>query len=338
MVNWGSYRSDLSYGMNVEVYLRDRCDDDLQWTSSCQDFKDHYDNWKSVKDVPINPCEASSLCQSLGDLAIGMGAGEEEGVVGICSFAPDTPVLMEDGKAEPIGKIKVGDKVQAANPKTGKRQGSRKVEHVWINLDHDLLDLTVRTKDGHTATLHTTANHPFWDDTTHTWVPAGKLHQGDALNTDSNSHVYVVTSTVTPGTANRWNLTVQQLHTYYVVAGGTPILVHNCNATVDELVEAGKAPGKNGFTRAGFELQKHGNRPGNNGQWPVPSGTRNPRAWSDVGQGVLEQILRDPRAAVQQYTNRAGDNIIEYSLPDRGVQFRQPGGIGDWVLHSFREN
>jgi RHS repeat-associated protein len=229
MVNWGSYSSDLSYKMNVEVYLRDRCDDDLQWTSSCQDFRDHYDNWKAVKDVPINPCEASSLCQSLGDLAAGMGAGEEEegGGAGPCSFAPDTPVLMGDGKAKPIGKIKAGDKVQAADPKTGKHQGSRKVEHVWINHDHDLLDLTIRTQDGHTATLHTTANHPFWDDTTHTWVPAGKLHRGDALNTDSNSHVYVVTSTGTPGTANRWNLTVRQLHTYYVLAGATPVLVHN---------------------------------------------------------------------------------------------------------------
>ncbi|MGV9632340.1 hypothetical protein ACWDTB_38300, partial [Streptomyces sp. NPDC003487] len=31
-----------------------------------------------------------------------------------------------------------------------------------------------RTKGGPTATLHTTANHPFWNDTTHTWVAAGE--------------------------------------------------------------------------------------------------------------------------------------------------------------------
>ena len=134
---------------------------------------------------------------------------------------------MGDGRTKPIGKIKAGDEVQAASPKTGKHQGARTVKHVWINHDHDLLDLTIRTKDGHTATLHTTANHPFWDDTTHTWVPAGNLHRGDALNTADNSHVHVAALQATPGKANRWNLTVQQLHTYYVVAGGTSILVHN---------------------------------------------------------------------------------------------------------------
>lgn len=146
-----------------------------------------------------------------------------------CSFSPDTPVLMDKGKTKPIGKIKTGDKVEAANSKTGKHQGARTVQHVWINHDRDLLDLTLRTESGRTATLHTTANHPFWDDTTHTWVAAGKLHDGDALNTATNGHAYVVKTQPTPGTANRWNLTVQQLHTYYVVAGGVSILVHNSN-------------------------------------------------------------------------------------------------------------
>ncbi|MFD3582870.1 polymorphic toxin-type HINT domain-containing protein [Streptomyces sp. NPDC058683] len=165
-----------------------------------------------------------------GALALFGGGEAEEGELGAaerCSFSPETPVLMDKGKTKPIGKIKAGDKVEAADPKTGKHQGSRTVQHVWINHDHDLLDLTVRTKDGHTSTLHTTANHPFWDDSTHTWFPAGQLRYGDALNTDSNGHVYVVATKATPGTANRWNLTVQQLHTYYVLAGGVPILVHN---------------------------------------------------------------------------------------------------------------
>ncbi|MET8131358.1 LamG-like jellyroll fold domain-containing protein [Streptomyces sp. NPDC005251] len=152
-----------------------------------------------------------------------------------CSFSPGTKVLMGDGKTKAIGKIKVGDKVEAASAKTGKHQGARKVQHVWINHDHDLLDLTVRTKDGHTATLHTTANHPFWNDTTHTWVAAGGLHPDDALNTATNGHVYVVATRTTPGAANRWNLTVQQLHTYYVVAGTTPILVHNDNCGTETL-------------------------------------------------------------------------------------------------------
>ncbi|MEU6280834.1 ricin-type beta-trefoil lectin domain protein [Streptomyces sp. NPDC047028] len=144
-----------------------------------------------------------------------------------CSFSPDTPVLMAHGKTKPIGEIRTGDKVESASPKTGKHQGARTVQHVWINHDHDLLDVTIRTEGGDTATLHTTSNHPFWDDTTHTWVPAGKLRPGHALNTAHNRHAHVVALRVTRGSADRWNLTVRQLHTFYVLAGATPVLVHN---------------------------------------------------------------------------------------------------------------
>jgi hypothetical protein len=134
---------------------------------------------------------------------------------------------MAKGKTKPIGKIKPGDKVESADQSNGKHKGLRKVLARWINHDHDLLDLKVRTSPGHTAVLHTTSNHPFWDADTHSWVPAGKLKPGTALNTADGHHTHVVSATPTPGAANRYNLTVQELHTYYVMAGTTPILVHN---------------------------------------------------------------------------------------------------------------
>jgi len=143
------------------------------------------------------------------------------------SFAPDTPVLMGNGSTKAIKDIQVGDQVESANPKTGKLEGVRTVQHVWINHDDDLVDVAVRTEDGHTATLHTTSRHRFWDDSTHTWVPAGELKAGHALDTADGHHAFVVAVHATPGAADRWNLTIDQLHTYYVVAGGTPVLVHN---------------------------------------------------------------------------------------------------------------
>ncbi|MEC3997047.1 polymorphic toxin-type HINT domain-containing protein [Actinacidiphila sp. DG2A-62] len=157
----------------------------------------------------------------------GGGRRASGGSSGDCSFSPDTPVLMSAGKTKPIGKIKAGDEVESADPSTGKHKGPRKVQAIWINHDKDLLDVTVEGADGKKGTLHTTSNHPFWDDTDKAWVAAGNLKPGDALNTATNTHVTVLATQATPGTANRWNLTVQQLHTYYVVAGGTPILVHN---------------------------------------------------------------------------------------------------------------
>ncbi|WP_308367566.1 polymorphic toxin-type HINT domain-containing protein [Streptomyces sp. ISL-36] len=143
-----------------------------------------------------------------------------------CSFSPETPVLMENGSTKPIAEITAGDKVEAADEETGEANGSRTVVATWAHDDSDLIDLTVRLPDGETETIHTTAEHPFWDTTTHTWVPAGGLAPGHALSTP-DSAVYVVKVQHTPGTATRYNLTVNQLHTFYVLAGATPVLVHN---------------------------------------------------------------------------------------------------------------
>ncbi|WP_093742803.1 polymorphic toxin-type HINT domain-containing protein [Streptomyces sp. DvalAA-14] len=162
------------------------------------------------------------------------GAKLDAEAAGECSFTPDTPVLLADGTTKPIGNVKLGDKVQAADPETGKDQGTRPVTATFINHDNDLIDLTIQIGPGHTAVVHTTSKHPFWDDTTHTWVPAGHLTPGHALETASNSHALVRAVRAVPGAAAMYNLTVNQLHTYYVLAGATPVLVHNCTVAASD--------------------------------------------------------------------------------------------------------
>ncbi|MEZ0070640.1 hypothetical protein ABIA32_006693, partial [Streptacidiphilus sp. MAP12-20] len=144
-----------------------------------------------------------------------------------CSFSPDTQVLLANGKTTAIGALKPGDEVESADPTTGKDRGGRKVQHVWINHDADLLNVAVNDGRGHTSVIRTTANHPFWDDTSHTWLRADHLKAGHKLASTHGQHPTVVNINATPGAAYRWNLTVQQLHTYYVMAGSVPILVHN---------------------------------------------------------------------------------------------------------------
>jgi hypothetical protein len=51
-----------------------------------------------------------------------------------------------------------------------------------------------------------------------------------------------------PGAATRWNLTVQQLHTYYVLAGATPVLVHNSGGECVTTAGRGRAPEYHGGT------------------------------------------------------------------------------------------
>jgi RHS repeat-associated protein len=150
---------------------------------------------------------------------------------GKCSFAPSTPVLMGDGQTKPIGKIKPGDRVESADPTTAKPAGAHTVTATWRNHDHDLIDVTVRTGKGAkaaTQTLHTTSKHPFYDATAHRWIPAGRLTVGHAFTAANGRQTTVVAAVKpTPGFAYRYNLTVARVHTYYVLAGANPVLVHN---------------------------------------------------------------------------------------------------------------
>ncbi|MFE6888018.1 polymorphic toxin-type HINT domain-containing protein [Streptomyces sp. NPDC057694] len=152
----------------------------------------------------------------------------------ICSFRADTKVLLKNGKTKPISKIKPGEQVEAANPQNGRHQGAREVAARLVHKDSDLVDLKVRGVAGKFKTLHTTAGHPFWDETAGAWVPAASLTPGHKLITAENRRVSVVETTVRNGTADMYNLTVQQLHTYYVLAGRTPVLVHNSMATCSD--------------------------------------------------------------------------------------------------------
>ncbi|MFJ6137279.1 polymorphic toxin-type HINT domain-containing protein [Kitasatospora sp. NPDC092286] len=157
--------------------------------------------------------------------------GEGFGGAG-CSFSPDTQVLLGDGSTKDIASVGPGDEVRTGDGETGAPAGSDTVRALWINHDKDLLDVTVSDAHGNQAVLRTTANHPFWDDTAGAWVPAGKLEPGHHLSTPDGSTAVVASLDPEPGVADRFNLTVDDHHTYYVLAGNTPVLVHNSNCNL----------------------------------------------------------------------------------------------------------
>ncbi|WP_395292956.1 ricin-type beta-trefoil lectin domain protein [Kitasatospora hibisci] len=166
-----------------------------------------------------------------------------------CSFTPDTPVLMADGSVKPIATVKTGDQVRAADQWTATDKGGRKVTATWSHDDDDLVDLRVKT--GNTAsTIKTTANHPFWDQTDHKWVPAGSLVKGHRLTTTTGESVTVTAVRMVHNEARMYNLTVADLHTYYVLAGNTPVLVHNTCPTAYKLSLDPGAPKGSGANQA----------------------------------------------------------------------------------------
>ncbi|MFF5081580.1 LamG-like jellyroll fold domain-containing protein [Actinoplanes sp. NPDC000266] len=141
------------------------------------------------------------------------------------SFAAGTPVLMADGSTKPIKDVKVGDQVRTTDPASG-LTGARKVTAIHVNHDRDLTDLTVRTKDGKQAVVHTTQHHKVWNSTTGSWDNAGTLRPDAELYAGAG-RTTVLTKRNFAGARDMHDLTVDQIHTYYVVAGDSPVLVHN---------------------------------------------------------------------------------------------------------------
>jgi Pretoxin HINT domain len=140
---------------------------------------------------------------------------------------------MADGRTKPIKDVRVGDKVVATDPKTG-RTRIRTITALHRNQDTDLADLTVTDGHGHTTTIHTTQHHPFWNDGRHTWTEAGELQPGERLYGATGDIVTVQQVMSFRGDHTMDNLTVEDIHTYYVVPGGTPVLVHNCGGGINE--------------------------------------------------------------------------------------------------------
>ncbi|MFG3419142.1 polymorphic toxin-type HINT domain-containing protein [Micromonospora sp. NPDC048063] len=212
--------------------------------------------WTVVGFVPVGKLKAAGP----------IGKALLKGADAACSFGGETAVLMADGSTKPISEIRVGDFVVATDPETGER-GDREVTHVWVHED-DLYALTVAG-----AVLITTEDHPFWNATDRRWERTDALDRGDALRTASGDLVAVGSLSDTPiSRGAAYNFTVRDIHTYYVLAGNTSLLVHNSCPVAARLTSSPGAPvinsktvhlDKSGRFRIDVENQNPG-RPGAN--------------------------------------------------------------------------
>ncbi|MEU4420423.1 polymorphic toxin-type HINT domain-containing protein [Actinoplanes sp. NPDC024001] len=143
------------------------------------------------------------------------------------SFVAGTSVLLADGSTKPIEEIEPGDTVQATDPETGE-SGARQVTHT-IRTDDDkkFVDLTVTGDDGAKDTVTTTETHPFWSESRGKWVDAGELRTGELLRTSAGTYVQLSAVRSYQHSARTYDLTVDDLHTYFVLVGAAPVLVHN---------------------------------------------------------------------------------------------------------------
>ncbi|WP_308114843.1 polymorphic toxin-type HINT domain-containing protein [Streptomyces sp. ISL-12] len=149
------------------------------------------------------------------------------------SFTPGTRVLMADGSTKAIEDVDIGDKVRATDPETGETTVRTVTAEIKGKGLKHLVRITVDTdgaKGDKTASITATDGHPFWVPELDAWVDATDLSPGEWLRTSTGTYVQVTAvDRWTAQTATVHNLTVGDVHTYYVLAGATPVLVHNSN-------------------------------------------------------------------------------------------------------------
>ncbi|MFB7557105.1 polymorphic toxin-type HINT domain-containing protein [Streptomyces brevispora] len=146
-------------------------------------------------------------------------------------------MLLANGTTKPISEVKVGDYVLTAEPGK-KKQEKHKVKEVFVTkTDRGYVDVVVDTKSGR-KTIQTTKHHQFYEATKNAWTQAANLKAGQKLQNDTGGPTVVIDTKAYTATLATYDLSIEGLHTYYVLAGATPVLVHNCNSGVNSAGEA----------------------------------------------------------------------------------------------------
>ena len=81
------------------------------------------------------------------------------------------------------------------------------------------------------STVIATEHHPFWIPELGRWLHASDLAPGMWLRTSAGTHVQIKAIKKWTAVQRVHNMTVADLHTYYVVAGNASVLVHNSNGS-----------------------------------------------------------------------------------------------------------
>ncbi len=140
------------------------------------------------------------------------------------SFVSSTEVMLADGSTKPIDQVKPGDVVQATDPATGKTAPHEVVATIVHGDEGDMTHLTI---DGG-GSLDATSWHPVWVDELGQFVPVGHLVVGEHVKSTGGAHPAITAVRHYTQIRPVYDLTIEGVHTYYVRAGATPVLVHNC--------------------------------------------------------------------------------------------------------------
>ncbi|MFB6808696.1 polymorphic toxin-type HINT domain-containing protein [Streptomyces sp. NPDC056387] len=178
--------------------------------------------------------EASDAESSAGSAETHSSGGADTEAAVACklnSFPTGTRVQMADGTTKAIQDVRIGDTVLATDPQTGDTRPQQVTATITTPDDKDFTDLTLTDESNPRAPpvqLTSTLHHPHWNETRHQWVDAGEFNPGEQLRQPDGTTLTVKSKRNYAYAITTHNLTVNDFHTYYVLAGATPVLVHNC--------------------------------------------------------------------------------------------------------------
>jgi intein/homing endonuclease len=206
------------------------------------------------------------------------------------------------------------------NTRRRRFRGPRRVTDIIVGEGtKELVDIEI---DGHIITA--TDGHPFWVDDEDRWVNAEGLERGHVLLLADGRTVTVDDLSERTEVRRVHNLTVEGIHTFYVLAGADPVLVHNCGS-IDDLSRAAGAADRNGLTAAGRAAQKHGNRATSS----VPlSPDRAASGYNQFGQDLVDDLLTAPNTATRRYDHPTFGQVTEFLGPQYGARW---GPTGDFL-------
>ncbi|MEV4511782.1 FG-GAP-like repeat-containing protein [Dactylosporangium sp. NPDC049525] len=262
----------------------------------------------------LEPIRESALVGSGGKLMTGdlsdvaNFAGGSKTPIMCNSFAPGTLVLMADGSSKPIEEVTEGDVVLASDPSTGLTLSEKVTATIVGEGSKVLVDLTVDT-DGESgqavAHIIVTDQHPIWVPAARRWMAPVDLRAGDTVQTATGQSLHLAAVRVWSQVQRVHNISVATLHTYYVMAGTAPVLVHNaggpwCNTRkpiFGDRPDYGQTSLYAIFSKDGKLLK-----------WGVsqdPIGRYTYREYADFGKGSYMQVVRNYDDSSDAFANEA---------------------------------
>ncbi|WP_225889198.1 RICIN domain-containing protein [Streptomyces resistomycificus] len=188
------------------------------------------DAFKALKGLDLDPGTLARIEKSV---------DAYEDVITSCrinSFPGGTQVLMADGSRKAIQDVRIGDRVLAADPRTG-RSAAQPVTDTFRHDTRRLVDIGVAG-----GSLTSTAGHRFHVED-RGWTLVSDLRVGDRLRSPDGTLRTVTDLRDRAGLAplEVFDLTVDEVHTFYVGTEGPrpqDVLVHNCRRVLaDEDIE-----------------------------------------------------------------------------------------------------